>query len=179
MDNLFDLTSAGGSKFSYSGDDKDFLEIRKDIIRESLADVYDKASHFDTIACIKSVEYVNNSQALTIESTGSTLLKCFKPVTWIVAQPDPYSNYAEIEEIVEDKVQAIICLSNNVNEVFSAYGNTKAQLVINADSMEEAVRIASVITKAGEMVLYSPSSEVDKKTGKEFNKAVRALKKNS
>ena len=177
MDNLFDTTSAGGFRFPFTEDEKDLLEIRKEIIRESLSDVYDEASRFKTITSIKSVDYVNDSQAITIDNTGSSLLRCFKPVTWIVAQTDSFTNYEDISEIVEEKVKSIICLSNNVNDVFSAYGNSKAQLVINADTIEEAVKIAAIITKPGEMVLFSPASTVDKDAGRAFNKAVRALKK--
>ncbi len=178
MEKLFDITLAKGLKIPFMENEEDFLEIRKDIIRESLSDIYDRSSNFEVIATIKSVDYINDSQAITVENTGSSLLRCFKPVTWIVAQPDNFTNYDEISEIVEEKVKAIVCLGQNVNEVFNAYGNIDTQLVLNAENMEEAVRIAAIITKAGEMVVFSPASEnIDKSAGKAFNKAVRALKK--
>ncbi len=177
MDNSFDLSSALGMKTPFSENEKDFFEIRKDILRESLWDIYDKTSNFETIASIKSVEYVNDSLSLTAESTGSSLLRCYKPVTLIVAEPDKFSNYSDISEIVEEKVKSIICLGKNVNDVFSAFGNGNARLLINAETITEAVKIASVISKAGEMVLFSPASDnVGKDAGKAFNKAVRKLK---
>lgn len=180
MDSSFDLTSARGMKVPYTEDEKDFFEIRKDIIRESLSDIYDKTFNFETIASIKSVEYVNDAHALTVDSTGSSLLHCYKPVTWIVAEPQNSSELAEISEIVEDKVNAIICIGGNVNEIYKAFGSAKAQLFLNAEKMEEAVNIASLIAKPGELVLFSPASDnVGKNAGKEFNRAVRALKKNA
>lgn len=179
MDNSFDLNSARGMKVPYTEDEKDFFEIRKDILRESLSDIYDKTSNFETIASVKSVEYVNDAHAMTVDSTGSSLLRCYKPVTWIVAEPHHFSELSEIAEIVEDKVTAIICLGENVNEVFNAFGTAKSQLYLNAENMEEAVKIASMITQPGELVLFSPASDnVGKNAGKEFNKAVRELKKN-
>ena len=104
-------------------------------------------------------------------------MRCFKPVTWIVAEPNSATELAEISEIVEEKVNTIICLGKNVNEVFNAFGAGKAQLILNAETMEEAVKIAAVMAKPGEMVLYSPASDnVDIDAGKAFNMAVRKLK---
>lgn len=178
MDNSFDLSSARGMKVPFIEDDKDFMEIRKDIIRESLSDIYDKTSNFETIATIKGVDYVNDAHALTVETTGSSLLRCYKPVVWIIAHPHASSELAEISEIVEEKVNTIICLGENVNDVFNAFGSAKTQLYLNAENMEEAVRISASITQPGELVLFSPASDtVEKNAGKEFNRAVRALKK--
>lgn len=178
MENFFDITYPKGLKIPHFEDEKDFLEIRKDILRESLSDVYDKISNFETIATVKSVEYVNDSQAITVEKTGSSLLRCYKPVTWIVAKADSLADYSEIAEIVEEKVKSIICINSNINDVFSAFGSGKAQLLLNAETIEEAVNIAAVITRNGEMVLFSPASDnVGKDAGKRFNKAVRGLKK--
>lgn len=178
MDNSFDLSSARGMKVPFLSDDNDLMEIRKDIIRESLSDVYDQTSNFETIATIKGVDYVNDAHALTIETTGSSLLRCYKPVTWIVAHPHTSSELTEISEIAEEKVNTIICLGENVNDVFDAFGAETVQLILNAENMEEAVKIAASITQPGEMVLFSPASDtVDKNAGKEFNRAVRALKK--
>lgn len=178
MDESFDLTSARGMKIPFIEDDKDLMEIRKDIIRESLSDIYDKTSNFETIATIKGVDYVNDAHALTVETTGSSLLRCYKPVVWIIAQPQNSTELSEISEIVEEKVNTIICLGENVNNVFNAFGAETVQLIINAENMEEAVKIAASITQPGELVLFSPASDtVDKNVGKEFNKAVRVLKK--
>ncbi|MCG3167598.1 MAG: UDP-N-acetylmuramoylalanine--D-glutamate ligase [Bacteroidia bacterium] len=178
MDESFDLTSARGIKLPFIEDDQDIMEIRKDIIRESLADIYDKTANFETIATIKGVDYVNDAHALRVESTGSSLLRCYKPVVWIVAQPHNSGELAEISEIVEEKVSAIICLGENVNDVFKAFGTNKTQLFLNAENTVEAVNVAASITRPGEMVLFSPASEnVEKNAGKEFNRAVRALKK--
>jgi UDP-N-acetylmuramoylalanine--D-glutamate ligase len=178
MDNSFDLSSARGMKVPFMEDDKDLMEIRKDIIRESLSDVYDQTSNFETIATIKGVDYVNDAHALTVDSTGSSLLRCYKPVTWIMAEPQDHNELAEISEIVEEKVNTIICLSQNVNAIFNAFGADTVPLIISAENMQEAITVAAAITKPGELVLFSPASyDVDRNAGKEFNKAVRALKK--
>lgn len=164
-------------KIPFLSDDNDLMEIRKDIIRESLADIYDQTSNFETIATIKGVDYVNDAHALTVETTGSSLLRCYKPVVWIIGKPHNSTELSEISEIVEEKVNTIICLGKNVNDVFKAYGAAKSQLYLNAQDMEEAVKIAAAIAQPGEMVLFSPASDsLDKHAGKEFNNAVRALK---
>ena len=114
MDNFFDITSAQGMKVPFTGEDTDFLEIRKNIIRESLADVYDRSSNFETVTSVKGVEFVNDSFALTPDRTGSSLLRCFKPVTLILAEPENSYELSELAEIVEEKVNTIICLGQNV-----------------------------------------------------------------
>lgn len=174
MDNSFNIKS---EFYRYDGE-QDLLEIRKNIIRESLSDVYDRSSNFETIATLNGVDYVNDSNAFTPDKTGSSLLRCFKPVTWILAQPADINELSGISEIVEEKVNSIICLGENVNKVVNAFGTGKAELFLNAETMEEAVKIAAVITKPGEMVLFSPASDsVEKNAGKNFNKAVKGLKK--
>jgi len=178
MENSLNITFAKGLKLPFHEDEKDFLEIRKDIIRESLSEVFDKISNFETIATIGNVEYVNDSSSLTVNNTGSSLLHCFKPVTWILSRPDNFSDYSEISEIVEDRVKNIICINRNVNDVINAFGSGSAQLVINAGTMDEAVKIAAIIANPGEMVLFSPASyHVDVNDGRLFNKTVREIKK--
>lgn len=178
MDKSFNPEATKNFNSGFHDDDADLFEIRKDILRESLSDIYDKVSDFETIAMINNVEYINDSSSLTIHSSGSSLLHCFKPVTWIMTKLDEEVDYTEISEIVEEKVKNIICIDKNVNAVFYAFRSEKAQLVLNAETLEEAIQIAAVISKSGEIVLFSPASgNTNKGDGKTFNEAIRELKK--
>jgi len=142
----------------------DILEIREDIIKESISDNLELRKHIEKISTHNGVDYINDASSTDIEASAKTLRKIKKPIIWIVNEVDLEVDYSVVSDLVNKKVKAIICITKNNNNIFKVFGNNSVQLIVNVASIFEAVKIAFYLAHEGDVVLFSPVSE---RTGKE------------
>lgn len=133
-----------------------FLELRNDIIRESIQDIESTNHRLEFITEINGVDYINDSKATTVDLTWYSLERIERPVVWIVGGVDEASDYSMLREIVRDKVKAIVCLGKENRKVFKTFMSV-VDLIVGADSAEEAVRHAHSLALKGDAVLLSPA----------------------
>src|SRR5699024_10030784 len=99
---------------------------------------------------------------------------------WIVGGEDKGNNYEELFPLVNEKVKAIICLGLDNSKIQQAFGKC-IDMVLETQSMEEAVKIAYKLGERGDTVLLSPACasfdlfENYEDRGQQFKKAVRNL----
>lgn len=156
------------------------LGIRKENIREAMQ-TYEGLEHrMEPVATIKGVEYINDSKATNINSTWFALESMKKPTVLILGGVDKGNDYSLIEELVEEKVKAIICLGKDNGKIHAAF-NGKVSRLIDTITAKEAVEAAYSIATDGEVVLLSPacaSFDLFKNyedRGTQFKDAVREL----
>lgn len=77
------------------------------------------------------------------------------PTIWIVGGVDKGNDYSEIENLVKEKVKAIICLGKD-NQKIIEYFRDKKETIYDTANLEDCVKIAKEIAKAGDSVLLSP-----------------------
>jgi UDP-N-acetylmuramoylalanine--D-glutamate ligase len=83
-------------------------------------------------------------------------------------------------DLVRNKVKAIVCLGKNNKKLHEAFDDV-VQNVVDAASMEEAVKAAYYLARNGDTVLLSPAcASFDlfdnyEDRGKQFKKEVRNL----
>lgn len=133
-----------------------FLELRNDIIRESLADIESVSHRLEYITEINGVDYINDSKATTVDLSWYSLESIDRPLIWIVGGVDERSDYSMLREIVRDKVKAIICLGKENRKVFKTFMSV-VDLIVAAESAEEAVKHAYSLALKGDTVLLSPA----------------------
>lgn len=156
------------------------LDLRKELIRESLSDFQNVEHRLETVATVHGIEFINDSKATNINSTWYALESLTKPAIWIVGGVDKGNDYDELKALVQDKVKAIICLGKDNSKIISSFEND-IQIIEEALSAEEAVRKSYEIGKKGDVVLLSPACasfdlfENYEDRGHQFKKAVRAL----
>ncbi|MCB0803228.1 MAG: UDP-N-acetylmuramoyl-L-alanine--D-glutamate ligase [Flavobacteriales bacterium] len=156
------------------------LDLRKEIIRESLSDFQNVEHRLETVATIHGIEFINDSKATNVNSTWYALESLKKPAIWIVGGVDKGNDYSELLELVKDKVSAIICLGLDNSKIIEAFKND-IQIIEEASSASEAVKKAYEIGRSGDVVLLSPACasfdlfENYEDRGHQFKKAVRAL----
>ena len=103
-----------------------------------------------------------------------------KEVVWIVGGVDKGNDYSELDEMVAEKVKAIICLGENNQEIIKSFQG-KVDTIVLASSMSEAVNQSFSLANKGQAVLLSPAcASFDlfanyEDRGFQFKKAVRAL----
>ena len=156
------------------------LDLRKEVIRDSLSDFQNVEHRLELVATIHGIEFINDSKATNVNSTWYALESQNKPVVWIVGGVDKGNDYSELLELVKDKVKAIICLGKNNEKIIDAFKDD-ITVIEEAGSAEEAVRKAYEIGRTGETVLLSPACasfdlfENYEERGQQFKRAVRAL----
>jgi UDP-N-acetylmuramoylalanine--D-glutamate ligase len=156
------------------------LNIRKDVIRESLADFQGVEHRLEPVIKVSGINFINDSKATNVNSTWYALECMETDVVWIVGGIDKGNDYSELFPIVKQKVKAVVCLGKDNKKIIEAFKD-KVPTTVEANSMEEAVRSAYYLAKKGETVLLSPacasfdlfSNYEDR--GRQFKAAVRNL----
>ncbi len=132
------------------------VDIRKDKIREAVTSFESLEHRMELVLTIKGVEYINDSKATNINSTWYALESMTKPVVLILGGVDKGNDYSLIEEMVEEKVKAIICLGIDNTNIYDAFED-KVVAMQDTISMEEAVNAAYKLATKGDVVLLSPA----------------------
>ena len=102
------------------------------------------------------------------------------PTVWIAGGVDKGNAYEELLPLVHEKVKAIVCLGVNNEKLFEAFEGV-VDIIIETQSMEEAVKIAAKIAQPQENVLLSPAcASFDlfdnyEDRGNQFKMAIRNL----
>ena len=156
------------------------LKIRNATIRESLEGFQGAEHRLEQVLTINKVQYVNDSKATNVNATYYALESMNTPTVWIVGGVDKGNDYKVLFPFVNEKVKAIICLGQDNEALFDAFG-TMVENIIETQSMIEAVQIAYKIATSGETVLLSPACasfdlfENYEDRGHQFKAAVRQL----
>lgn len=156
------------------------VNVRKDIIRESLEDFRNAEHRLEFVATINGVDFINDSKATNVNSTWYALESMQKPVVWICGGQDKGNDYNELHDLVKQHVKAIICLGKDNKKIINAFKDV-VELIVETDNAADAVATSYKIGKKGDVVLLSPAcasfdlfkSYEDR--GMQFKGAVRSL----
>jgi UDP-N-acetylmuramoylalanine--D-glutamate ligase len=156
------------------------VEVRKESIRESLADFENIEHRLEFVARIKGVDFINDSKATNVNSAWYALECMHNPVIWIAGGVDKGNDYSILAPLVKEKVKAIICLGKDNEKIKAAFGGM-VETLVETQSMQEAVKAGYYLGKKGDVVLLSPACasfdlfENYEDRGHQFKKYVREL----
>ena len=154
--------------------------IDNEVIRNSLATFQPIEHRLEPVLSIKDVLYINDSKATNIDSAWYALECQKRPVVWIVGGTDKGNDYSILNDLVREKVKAIVCMGVDNAKIHAAFGSM-GKPMSDALSAEEAVKQAAGFAEPGDVVLLSPccaSFDLFKNyedRGAQFKAAVRAL----
>ena len=156
------------------------LNIRKEVIRESLADFKGVEHRLEPVITVCGINFINDSKATNVNSTWYAIECMENNIIWIVGGVDKGNDYSELFPVVKKKVKAIVCLGKDNKKIIEAFKD-KVATIVETTSMDEAVRSSYYLAKKGETVLLSPacaSFDLFKNyedRGRQFKQAVRNL----
>ncbi len=156
------------------------LKIRKATIRESLSDFQGVEHRLERVLKIQNVQYINDSKATNVNAVFYALDSMNSPTVWIVGGVDKGNDYADLLPLVHEKVRAIICLGAGNEKIKNVFNGT-VEVLTEAQSMQEAVKMAYMLAEKGDNVLLSPACasfdlfENYEDRGRQFKNAVRKL----
>ena len=136
------------------------LQLRKDSIKQSLSDLDLVGHRQDLIATIDGVMYYDDSKAESVNATWFTLDNIVSSVIWIAGGNDKNANFGELKNVARKNVRALICIGKNSKRLASTFSCTVTD-IYQADNLEEAVKMASMMARKNDVVLFSPACPSD------------------
>lgn len=156
------------------------IGIRKEKIRDAVKNFHSLEHRMEFVAMVRGVEFINDSKATNVNSTWYALESMNKPTVLILGGVDKGNDYTLIEELVKEKVKAIVCMGTDNSKIIEAFKDI-VPTIIEADSAKKAVNAAFRAAGKDEVVLLSPacaSFDLFKNyedRGTQFKEAVKEL----
>ena len=154
--------------------------IKDEVIRNSLKSFSPIEHRLEPVLSVADVMYINDSKATNVDSAWYALESQTRPVVWIVGGKDKGNDYSILEDLVREKVKGIVCMGLDNSKIHAAFDSIASNIVDTA-SADEAVKAASRMAEAGDVVLLSPCCasfdlfENYEDRGRKFKEAVRRL----
>ncbi len=132
------------------------MRIRKQTIRESLTNFQGVEHRLEKVVKINEVQYINDSKATNVNAVFFALDCMENPTVWIVGGVDKGNDYMELMPLVREKVKAIVCLGIDNHKIIDAFKDV-IDVIVESNSMKDAVKKAQRLTEKGDTVLLSPA----------------------
>ncbi|MFW5753949.1 MAG: UDP-N-acetylmuramoyl-L-alanine--D-glutamate ligase [Marinilabiliaceae bacterium] len=151
-------------------------------VQDGLRNFHAVEHRLESVDEIDEVLYINDSKATNIDSTWFALESMEKPVVWIAGGTDKGNEYHVLEQLVVQKVKALVCLGVD-NSKLKGFFDGKVPHIVETRSMKDALKRAAGFAKPGDVVLLSPACasfdlfENYEDRGRQFKKEVKSLKR--
>lgn len=106
------------------------LNIRKDVIRESLRDFKSIEHRLESVISVHGIKFINDSKATNVNSAWYALESVNSPIIWIVGGIDKGNDYDSLKDLVREKVKAIVCLGKDNTAIHKAFADIVPKLLI-------------------------------------------------
>ena len=156
------------------------LKVSNKCIRDSLISFSNVEHRLEEVLKIQNITYINDSKATNVNATYYALESMEGQTVWIVGGIDKGNNYIELLPLVREKVKSIICIGLNNEKIIESFSPV-VDVLVETQSMSEAVKIAHKLANKKDYVLLSPacaSFDLFKNfedRGNQFKQAVRNL----
>lgn len=154
--------------------------IRKESIRQSLGSFKGVEHRLEKVLSVRGIEFINDSKATNVNSTWYALECMDRPVIWIAGGTDKGNDYTSLLPLAGDKVKLLICMGKDNNKLVDVFSGV-VPLVLECESMADAVSLAYQNGQKGDAVLLSPAcASFDlfqnyEDRGRQFKECVRNL----
>ncbi len=155
-------------------------ELRNQTMKESMGSYVNIEHRLEHVACIGGVNYINDSKATNVNSVWYALESFSPDIILIMGGVDKGNDYEMLRDLVKAKVKAIVCIGKDTARIHESF-EEDTDVIVNSSSMQEAVEMASHLSKKGDTVLLSPAcASFDwfknyEERGDKFKEAVMAL----
>ncbi len=106
------------------------------------------------VATVRGVDYYNDSKATNVDATIKALESFPAGIHLILGGKDKGSDYTVLNELLRERVTRVYTIGAAAGKIESQLRNVE---VVHAETLENAVRKASVAARPGEVVLLAPA----------------------
>lgn len=142
------------------------LQIRKENIKLSLSDLNTIGHRQEYVATVEGVMYYDDSRAESVNATWFTFENLVSPVIWIAGGDDRHIDFRDLKPMARKNVKTLICIGKNSNLKRTFAKDVKE--IYEADSLKDAITMASLLAKEDDIVLFSPACKSNVK-GENFD----------
>ena len=132
------------------------FEVKDTVIRQAMIDFQNVEHRLEYVLTVHGIDFINDSKATNVNACWYALESMTKKVVWIVGGVDKGNDYTELVNMVDEKVKAIICLGENNEQIIKAFKD-KADTIVQASNMKEAVKQSYALADKEDVVLLSPA----------------------
>jgi UDP-N-acetylmuramoylalanine--D-glutamate ligase len=132
------------------------FEVKDTVIRQAMIDFQNIEHRLEYVITVHGIDFINDSKATNVNACWYALESMTKKVVWIVGGVDKGNNYAELVNMADEKVKAIICLGENNQNIINAFRG-KVDTIVQASNMKEAVKQSYELADKEDVVLLSPA----------------------
>ena len=130
--------------------------VKKEVIIASLPLFRNHPNRLEYITTINGVDFINDSKATNVEAVYYALGSFNKPIIWIAGGQDKGNNYEQIEELVKQKVKAMVCLGLDNSKLIDSFSGL-VENISQTKLVEEAAEMAFNYAQNEDVVLLSPA----------------------
>lgn len=148
---------------------------------QAILNRFDKEEHrLEMVTKFRGITFVNDAKSESVNVAYYTFETLKQRVVWITGGKDDQTNYDDLLPFVSQKVKAIICISENNQNIIDKFGSV-VEGIYTRTNMEDAVSTAFYIAEPNETILLSLACECDDKfvnynnLGIQFKNAIAQL----
>ena len=132
---------------------------RKETLKNSFVDCEHIKHRNEFVAMRNGVRYINDSAAKSISATWFSIESISTPTVWIALAGN--DDYEEMIPVVRQHVKAIICIGGDIEPMRSALGCLVRDGIIEANNIEDAVKMAADKSTSGDSIIFSPGCDMN------------------
>ena len=154
--------------------------VSDEAIIEGLKTFQNAPHRLEPAGTVNGVQFINDSKATNVDSVFYALSSMDAPVIWIAGGLDKGNDYAQLDELVRQKVKVLICLGVDNHKLVNFFTGKVASIHETQD-IREAAANGLELGHPGDVVLLSPacaSFDLFKNyedRGNQFKEAVKNL----
>ncbi len=132
------------------------LNVSGEAIKAGLKTFKNAPHRLEKAGEINGITFINDSKATNVDSVFYALESMKRPVVLIAGGIDKGNDYTQIEDLVMQKVKALICLGKDNSKLLSFFKD-KVPMIKETTYIQEAVQLGLQLADAGDVVLLSPA----------------------
>ncbi len=110
----------------------------------------------ENVGQINGITFVNDSKATNVDSVFYALGSFKQPIVLVMGGVDKGNDYTQIEELVQQKVKALICLGKD-NAKLQSFFKDKVPVIRETQDIREVITLGLELGSPGDVVLLSPA----------------------
>ncbi|UFH54955.1 UDP-N-acetylmuramoyl-L-alanine--D-glutamate ligase [Spirosoma sp. KNUC1025] len=127
-----------------------------DAILAGLKTFQNAAHRLEPAGTVSGIQFINDSKATNVDSVYYALSSMDAPTIWIAGGQDKGNDYSQLDEVVRQKVKALICLGVDNHKLVDYFGNT-ISTIYETQRVSDAVAKGLEMGQPGDIVLLSPA----------------------
>lgn len=147
--NLENALAAAGAAIAYGIDPK--------VVGEALRAFRGVVHRMECVATVGGALYVNNSMCTNVDAAIRSLEAMGRPTVLIAGGADKNAEFAPLGQAISRSAKHLILIGQAAPLIESAARTAGFEAISHAESMEEAVRIATSKAAPGDAVMLSPA----------------------